>query len=65
MKTKYLVNIFFLFSFIFPAAGNKKKIIIMKIKNSGHNRFWATAQLYRNFFFFIAIQFLYCREKEN
>ena len=30
-----------------------------------HNRFWATAQLYSEFFFFIAIQFLYCRDKEN
>ena len=34
-------------------------------KNFGHNRFWATAQLYSEKKKFIAIQFLYCREKEN
>ena len=65
MKKKYLVNIYFLFFFIFPAAGNKKnnnnneKKIILGIIVFG------LLPNYIEIFFFIAIQFLYCREKEN
>ena len=62
-EKKKLVNIYFLFFFIFPAAGNTKKNNNNEKKISGHNRFWATAQLYRKFFFYCNTVFVLQRER--
>ena len=50
--------------FIFPAAENKKKIIIMKKKFLGIIVFGLLPNYIVKKKKFIAIQFLYCRERE-
>ena len=63
-KKKFGEYIFFYFSLFFQLLGIRKKIIIMKKKILGIIVFGLLPN-YIEFFFFIAIQFLYCREKEN